>query len=146
MNPQEPQRSDTTGQERGSVTTEMALITPVLIALLLLVVGLGRLAAARGDVDAAARDAARAAANARSGAQATEDGELAARAALVEGGVACRTLAVHVDTTDFRPGGTVRADVTCTVELATLTGMALPGSRTVTASFPAPVDRYRGTT
>jgi Flp pilus assembly protein TadG len=129
--------------ERGSASTELALITPVLLTLLLLVVSLGRIATARIDVDAAARDAARAAANARSGSQAISFGDEAGRAALEEGSVHCRSLSIEVDTSAFRAGGTVRATVSCTVELATLTGVALPGSRTVTASFLAPVDRYR---
>ncbi len=131
-------------RDQGSVSTELVLITPVLITLLLVVVSLGRLASARSDVDAAARDAARAAANTRSSVQAIDAGERAARAALIEGGVTCRTLTVAVDTDEFRSGGTVRATVSCTVELESLTGVALPGSRTVTATFLAPVDQYRG--
>ena len=99
---------------------------------------------ARGDVDAAARDAARAAVNARSAAQAIDAGNDAARVALVEGGVTCRSLAVEIDTSAFRAGGVVRATVACTVELESLTGVALPGSRTVTSSFLAPVDQFRG--
>ncbi len=46
-------------RERGSASVELVLMTPVLIVLLLFVVALGRLAAARGEVDAAARDVAR---------------------------------------------------------------------------------------
>ena len=131
-------------EERGSASVELALITPVLIVLLLVVVSLGRVAGARADVDAAARDAARAAVNARSASQAIAFGGQAARASLDEGGVTCRSLTVDIDISDFRAGGLVRATVSCRVELDTLTGSALPGSHTITASFLAPVDRYRG--
>ncbi len=48
-------------RERGSAAVELVLATPVLVALMLLAVAGGRLASARGEVDAAARDAARAA-------------------------------------------------------------------------------------
>ncbi len=126
------------------MSIELALITPVLLVLMLVVVSLGRVASARGDVDAAARNAARAAVNARSAAQAIDAGNDAARVALVEGGVTCRSLAVEIDTSAFRAGGVVRATVACTVELESLTGVALPGSRTVTSSFLAPVDQFRG--
>ena len=132
------------GGDHGSVSTELALITPVLVTLLLIVVSLGRVASARGDVDAAARDAARAAANARSAPQAIAVGDAAARVALIEGGVTCRALLVDIDISAFRAGGVVRATVSCNVELESLTGVALPGSRTVTASFLAPIDVYRG--
>jgi Flp pilus assembly protein TadG len=45
--------------ERGSVSIELVLLTPVLVAMLLLVVAFGRIQNARADVEAAARAAAR---------------------------------------------------------------------------------------
>lgn len=131
--------------ERGSVTVELALITPVLLTLLLLTVSLGRMAAARSDVDAAARDAARAASLARSTNQAIDDGTDAARRTLTEGGVTCRKLMVAIDADSFRAGGSVRATVSCDAELETLSGIGLPGSRTISSTFVEPVDLYRGT-
>ena len=130
--------------ERGSATTELALMTPVLIAMLLLVVALGRVASTRADVDASARDAARAAANARSGPAALVDGDRAARVALREGGVECRSLSVTLDASSFRAGGSIAATVSCTVSLSDVAGIGLPASRTITAHFTAPIDRYRG--
>jgi len=130
--------------ERGAATTELVLLTPVLILMLCFVVTLGRMSSARADVDAAARDAARAAASARSTTAARTDGEHAARAALTEGGVTCRHLRVDVSTTDFRPGGTVTATVGCDVQLGDLGALGLPAGRTITAQFTAPVDQYRG--
>ena len=130
--------------ERGAATIELVLLTPVLIVMLLFVVALGRVASARHDVDAAARDAARAAANARSASAASADGNTAARVALDEGGVTCRTLAVNVRTNDFRADGFVTATVSCTIDLGDLTGLNVPGSRSITSSFTAPIDQYRG--
>ena len=130
--------------ERGSASVELVLMTPVLIALLLFVVALGRLAGARGEVDAAARDAARAAANARSAPAAQQAGLEAASATLADRGVECRQLSVGVNTSDFRADGLVRASVQCVVDLEGVAGIGLPGSRTLSATFAAPLDRHRG--
>jgi Flp pilus assembly protein TadG len=130
--------------DRGAATTELVLLAPVVIVALLFIVALGRLASARQDVEAAARDAARAAANARTAPAARSDGEAAAKAALQEGGMHCRHLNVDVPTDDFRAGGIVTATVSCTVDLGDLTGLRMPTSRTITASFTVPIDRYRG--
>jgi Flp pilus assembly protein TadG len=129
--------------ERGSATTELVLITPVLTIMLLFVVALGRIASSRAEVDAAARDVAREAANARSIAEAVASSDTAALGDLGEGGVTCRSLAVALDTNDFRAGGTVTATVSCTVALQDLVGLGLPASRTITARFTAPIDLYR---
>ncbi len=128
--------------ERGSASVEMVLITPVLVMLLLFVVAVGRLAGARGEVDAAARDAARAAANARS---APEQAALrAAHAALRDRGVECQTLDVGVDTTRFGADGFVEVTVMCTVDLRAVAGIGFPVTPELRATFVAPVDRYRG--
>ena len=129
--------------ERGSATTELVLITPVLIVVLLLVVALGRIASSRSEVESAARDVAREAANARSVTEAVAGSDTAARGDLHEGGVTCRALSVVLDTSDFRAGGTVTATVSCAVSLQDLVGLGLPASRTITARFTAPIDVYR---
>jgi Flp pilus assembly protein TadG len=129
--------------ERGSATTELVLITPVLIVVLFFVVALGRVASSRAQVEAAARDAARDAANARSVPEAIANSDAAARGDLHEGGVSCRSLAVALDTADFRAGGAVTATVSCTVALQDLVGLHLPAARTITARFTAPIDLYR---
>jgi Flp pilus assembly protein TadG len=130
--------------ERGSAAVELALVTPVLIALMLFVVGLGRLAGANGEVQAASRDAARAAANARSPRAAQEGGLSAAAATLQDRGVECRALSVAIDADEFRADGFVSATVSCTVDLGDLTTIGFPASKTLTSRFTAPVDRYRG--
>lgn len=129
------------GDDRGSIAIEVVLIAPVLIALLLLVAGLGRLAHTRGQVDGAAADAARTASLQRDRDAAKAAGEEAARAYL--GPDACRTLDVRVDTAAFRPGGAVTAVVRCTVSLAGIGLSGLPGSRDFTATAVAPLDSYR---
>jgi Flp pilus assembly protein TadG len=133
-----------TATSQGSASVELVLATPVLVALMLLAVAGGRLATARGDVDAAARDSARAASIARSPVAADRDARAAAEATLGDRNVTCRALTVTVDLTDYQPGGTVTSTVTCGVDLADLTGLGiLPGVRNVSSSFTEPVDRFR---
>ena len=52
---------------------------------------------------------------------------------------------VNLDTAAFRAGGTVTAAISCTVDLADLTSLSIPASRTITSTFTAPIDQYRGT-
>lgn len=130
-------------RERGSATTELVLLTPVLIIVLLFVVALGRIGSSRAEVDAAARDAARDAANARSVAEAVTNSDTAARGDLENAGVTCGSLSVVLDTSNFRAGGTVTATVSCTVALQDLVGLGLPSSRTITGRYTEPIDVYR---
>lgn len=127
-------------RDRGSIAVELVLLAPLLIALLLLVVGLGRIAHARGQVDGAAGDAARSASLARTADEARQAGERAARAHLGEN---CRALDVDIDTAAMRPGGAVIARVRCTASLAGLGLAGFPGSRIFTASATAPIEIHR---
>lgn len=129
--------------ERGAAVVEFVLITPVLVVLMLFVVGLGRFGVAQGDVNGAARDAARAASIARSADDASGAGTAAAASALA-GQVPCQSLDVVVDTANFKPGGFVKAEVTCVVELRDVSQFWTPGSVTMHGSFVAAVDVYRG--
>jgi len=130
-------------RERGSATTEVVLLTPVLILMLLFVVALGRIGSSRAEVAGAARDAARDAANARSIAQAVASGDRTARGDLHGSGVSCRSVSVVLDTNNFRAGGTVTATVSCTVAFADLVGLDLPAMKTITARYTEPIDIYR---
>lgn len=132
-------------RDAGSASLELVLLTPLLLLLLLFVVLGGRYAQARADVDAAARDAARAGSISREPDSAKTNAIDAARSRLTEGGVTCRTLDVVLDTADFRAGGSVAATVTCTIDLSDLTGLKVPTSRTISATFSEPIDAYRRT-
>lgn len=130
--------------ERGSASLELVLMAPVLIVLMLFVVLVGRLGQARADVDRAARDAARAASIARTSDAAHERAAAAARATLADGGVSCRSMTIVLDSGAFAPDGAVHATVGCNVDLADLSLLGVPGSRTITATFAQPVDAFRG--
>ncbi|WTW98223.1 pilus assembly protein [Streptomycetaceae bacterium NBC_01309] len=130
--------------ERGSAAVELVLLVPLLILVLLLVVALGRFASARGLVDDAAHQAARAASLTRSAAAAEQAAYQAAHAALDGAGVTCTGLAVTVDTGGFTPGGRVRVTVSCTVSLAEMTALGLPGHRTLKGEASSVLDEHRG--
>jgi Flp pilus assembly protein TadG len=129
--------------EDGAATTELVLITPVLIILLLFVTLAGRLALTRGDVEGAARDAARAASIARTSAQAVSDARAAAAANLERSGTPCGELVVRPDVSNFRSGGSVSVSVTCNVRLGDLMLLRVPATRSVEATAVEVIDVYR---
>ena len=128
--------------DRGSLTVELVVLTPLLLALLAFVVGLGRTADARGRLTGAVRDAARAASLAPSAAAATSAARDTALADLAGAGLECLDPQVSTDTRDFLPGGTVRVTIHCALDLADLTVSGLPGHATLTADASAPLDTY----
>ncbi|WP_019873214.1 TadE/TadG family type IV pilus assembly protein [Sporichthya polymorpha] len=127
-------------RERGSIAVELVILTPLLIVLLLLVVGLGRIAHTHAQVEGAAADAARSASLATSPATAQHAGEQAARAYL--GDRSCRHLDIDIDTAGLRPGGVVTAHLRCTVSLAGLGLAGFPGTRTFSATVQVPIDLH----
>ena len=132
--------------DRGSITTELVLITPVAIALLCLVALVGRTASAREQVNEASRDAARAASLERDPTSAVVAAESSASRSLTTQGFNCAATRVLVDTAAFTPGGQVSVRVECDVPLSDLGLIGLSGVRTVESSAVSVVDTYRGTT
>jgi len=130
--------------ERGSAAAELVLVTPFLFLLLLFAVAAGRLVQARLDVDSAAQQAARAASLARTPAAASAQAQQVAQAALAGQSVTCDPAVITPDTGDFTPGGQVTVQVSCTVHLSDLSLLHIPGSETLTSTFTAPIDVYRG--
>ena len=129
--------------ERGAAAIELVLMAPVLMVILLFVVGLGRMAHARQQLESVAADSARAASmerNTHASAQAARD---AAEASLGEAGVSCSGLQVAVDLSSYQPGGTVRVTVTCQAMLADVAMAGFPGSRTFTATSTVPIENFR---
>jgi Flp pilus assembly protein TadG len=128
------------GSDRGSMAVEVVLLTPVLVAFLLLVVAFGRYVAIRGEVEAASRDAARAASLERDGGSAEAAARRTASASLP--GRDCGAVELSGN---FVAGGTVTATVQCTIPLNDLGLLGLPGSVTVRGTSDAPLDLYRRT-
>jgi Flp pilus assembly protein TadG len=137
-----PRRHEHTDQ--GSAAVELALVTPLLVLLLMLIVAAGRLVQGRLEVASAAAQAARAASLARDPAAAAAQATAVASSALASQHLTCGSLTVSTDTAAFRPGGQVTVQVSCTVSLSGLALLHLPGAETLTAQAAAPIDLFRG--
>jgi len=131
------------GRDEGSAVVEFVLLVPLLVLVMLMgALAIGRQAETRARLDAAAQTAARAASTAhtlpaaRAAAQAAIGGQ--------DGDRACARLTLTVTTlTGFVPGGTVHTTASCQVSLVDITGLRLPGQRTLRADAYAPLDQYR---
>lgn len=136
----------TSSSDRGSMALETAIIAPALLAMLVMMIAIGRVTIAHGAIEAAARDAARQASIARDSASARSAALESARAALAREGLKCAP-SVAVDTSGFSaPVGTpalVAATVTCEVELGDLALAGIPGSKILTSAFSSPIDAFR---
>ncbi len=131
-------------RQDGSMTTEVVLLTPVLLVLLGLVVMTGRIGEVDGAVTNAAHQAARAATLVSTATAAHAAADTTAHANLDADGIACTTVSVAVDTSRLEPGGDVAVEVACTVKLGDLAFTGLPGSRTVRSRAVEVIDTYRG--
>lgn len=123
------------------MAVEVVLITPVLVAFMLLVVAFGRYVAVRGEVEAASRDAVRAASLERDATAALSAAAGTANATL-GGRWNCQAVGLSGE---FVAGGTISTELTCQVPVDDLGLLGLPGTVTVSATSSAPLDIYRRT-
>lgn len=118
---------------------------PLMLLLLALLYGYGRVAQANGTMEAGARDAARAASQSRSASEAEAAAERAVRSSLGAGATACQnTLRVVLRNGVFRAGFPVTVVATCTYPLGDLGLPGVPGTVDVSSTFTSPVDPNRG--
>jgi Flp pilus assembly protein TadG len=128
-------------RDRGSMSVELVILFPVMIAFTLLVVACGRYVAVLGDIEAASRDAARAASLER-----TQDAAERAADGVAAGALEHPERCQRVELSgDFVAGGTITATVTCDVSYDGLGLIGIPGSKRLSASSSAPLDTYRRT-
>ena len=130
-------------RDRGSMTTEFVVLAPIVIAIVLLVVGLGRYAHGKQLVEQAAAAAARAASLSSNAAAAEARAGQAAAGSMADAGLSCTGMTADVGTGDFRPGGVVTVTVTCTADLSGLALSGLPGAATISATGRAPLEEHR---
>ncbi|MFB6534828.1 MULTISPECIES: TadE/TadG family type IV pilus assembly protein [Streptomyces] len=123
---------------------ELVLVIPLLVLVLLVVVGLGRLADARLVVADAAHQAARAASLARTERAARTQANRAATTALKEAHANCTHPSIGVTTGGLIPGANVSAKISCTAGLADLTGTGMPGHVRLAGTAFSVVDTFRG--
>ena len=134
--------------DRGAVTSEFVLVTPILIGFLCLVILTGRLVDARSDVIGAANDAARVASLQQTGGAAEAQAALAAQDSVDQEGIDCSGGGPTVQTNfepdgSFARGNTVHVTVTCVVDTADLAFLNIPGSMTIDAEAREPIDEHR---
>jgi Flp pilus assembly protein TadG len=129
--------------ERGSLTVELVVLTPVLLIMALAMLAFGRVAEARQQVVEAARAGAEAASIAPDVASAEAASEDAATGGDGSLSRTCTEPMVTTDASQFHPGGYVTVTVLCRVPLADVAIPGMPGSTLVTASSTAPIDPYR---
>lgn len=129
--------------EEGQAIAELVIVAPVLLLVVVLMVALGRVDSAQGDVESAARAAVQVAAVQADPADAQTQATQAATTTLAGAGLTCTTPQIAVDTTDFVAGGSVSVTVTCVTSLADVSVPGMPGAKTLTATATAPIDPYR---
>ena len=129
--------------ERGVMAIEVVLLTPVLVAAIVVILAGSRYVDARGQTSSAAFAAARAASLTTNQEAAVGAGRRAAETAVAQRGKACASLTVEIEAGDFRPGGDLRATVTCLADLSDLAGFGLPGSKSFTSTAVVPLEQYR---
>lgn len=129
--------------ERGSVTAEAVLVTPLLVMLLVfLAVVVHRGVDARLRLDDAAHQAARAATLQRSTTAAATAAADTADTALAQAGLVCRDVSTTMSGT-LAPAGAVTVHVACTVDFGQALLLGVPGGKTLEATASEVVDTYR---
>ena len=134
--------------EGGSASLELAILAPVLLALVALVVMGGRLAMANSAITGVAGAAAREASLARSPAAARAAAISGALAAMADQNLHCQGApSVQVDTSGFAAAqgtpASVSVDLTCVVVVNGLDVPGLPTTRTLHERAVSPLDSYR---
>lgn len=129
--------------QAGSATVELVVLTPVLVALVGLVVFAGKVGEVGQLVGSAAQQAARAASLHPDPHTATANAATAAADSLADAGLVCATADVEVDTARAHPGGMVSVTVVCTADNTAWAFVGMPGAHTFTATADEPIDRYR---
>jgi hypothetical protein len=130
-------------RDAGTMALELALLTPLLVAFMMVMVGLGRVVEAQSQVDGAARDAARAASLERTTKNADDAAADAAEETL-SGRKWCREQPrTEVDFSQWRRGGQVSVAVHCEIDLSGLSLIGFRPSRTMTGTATAPIDTLR---
>jgi Flp pilus assembly protein TadG len=127
----------------GQAIAELVIVAPVLLLVIVLMVALGRIDSAQGDVESAARAGVQAAVVQANAAEAQTEAASSAISTLAGAGLACPSPQISTDTSNFVAGGTVSVTVTCVTSLADVSVPGVPGSKTLTATATAPIDEFR---
>lgn len=128
----------------GGESLELLIIAPVVLAIFLAAVAVGRYQLGAGKIDQAAGAGARAASQ-----QLTQDAAQSAalesaQSSLAGAGVTCQGISVSVDTGGYQVtaagAAQVQVTLTCDVSWSDLIIPGWPGSKTITAEATSPLD------
>jgi Flp pilus assembly protein TadG len=122
---------------------ELALLTPLLVAFMMVMVGLGRVVEAQSQVEGAARDAARAASLGRSRGGAKAAADSAAEQTLSGRKWCRRPPRADVDFREWGRGGQVSVTVQCEIDLSGLSLIGFSPTRMMSGTATAPIDTLR---
>ncbi|MGA3148407.1 MAG: TadE/TadG family type IV pilus assembly protein [Acidimicrobiales bacterium] len=125
---------------------ELAVMAPVLFALVISILVFGRVSEVRQEVVEASRAGAQAAAVLPDPGSAQQGAADSAVVGLFNESHICSDPHISTDVSHFYPGGYVTVSVACQVSLSDLSTPGVPGSTTVRASTTAPIDPYRSVT
>ncbi|MGH9211733.1 MAG: TadE family protein [Acidimicrobiales bacterium] len=127
------------GLDRGSVSVELVILTPVFALMLAFVILVGRVQSSRADVESAAHSAARSITLSRDTAAAIEEAYTVTQERLRVGSASCRALGWDVQATSSE----VTVTVSCAVDLAEAALLPVPGRFEVAATSTEVRDRFR---
>ncbi len=129
--------------EEGSAIAELVIVAPILLIVIVLMVALGRVDSAQGDVQSAARAGVQAAVVQSDPSDAETQAVSTAEGSLAGAGLTCTGPQISVDTSDFVAGGWVSVTVTCVTSLADVSVPGVPGAKTLIATSTAHIDPFR---
>jgi len=121
----------------------LVIVAPVLLIVIVLMIALGRVDSAQGDVESAARAGVQAAVVQADPSDAEAQATTAAQASLAGAGLTCTAPQITVDTSNFVAGGWVSVTVTCVTSLADVSVPGMPGEKTLRATCTAHIDPLR---
>lgn len=128
----------------GGESLELLIIAPIVLAIFLAAVAVGRYQLGAGKIDQAAGAGARAASQQLTQGAAQSAALEAAQSALTAAGVTCQGISVAVDTGGYQAtaagSAQVLVTVTCEVSWSDLTIPGWPGSKTITSQAASPLD------
>jgi hypothetical protein len=129
----------------GAEVVAAILLAPVAVAFVVLVFFLGRQVDSRATVRAAADSAAQSAARQRSPQQAETSAQRTVTDMLASNPSCATGPKLSIDLSDFKPGGIVTVDITCTTQTSDLTGLG-PAAKSFVGHGAAIVDTFKATT
>jgi Flp pilus assembly protein TadG len=129
--------------EEGQAIAELVIVAPLLLLVIVLMVALGRVDSAQGDVESAARAGVQAAVVQANAGAAQTQASSAVTSTLAGAGLTCPSPQITTNTSNFVAGGSVSVTVTCVTSLANVSVPGVPGSKTLTATSVAHLDQFR---